>query len=453
MHVIPPQFGALTLVSNCLLSAAARGAAEDIRTIMALEAERRPDSAVLQLGASLLEQLQGRWTAGAQCLAASPDVAVYRLQEAFCWLCAGEATTARRLLEQARSLAQRQAGYPVWWLEAWLAWRAGDADTAGRAVAAYLGAAAAPETPDATDLLRPWRQDADKLSGISLTHTFPQLPAALTGLPGLLRHPRYFPQDWAELVENAATAAGATAVGAPLAGGAWLVAASEWFSRHGGLSTFNREFCQALAACGQAVYCVVPQALPEEVEAARQAGVILLPAPATAGMEPEQWLAFPPALPAGVTPQWLVGHDRITGPAALAWQRHWPQARRVLFIHTAPTEIEWWKERSATGDIARRAEQRQETQLELAEGAALAVAVGPRLHREFATALAGKSSPLPCHALLPGLPDPLPGISPATAENRMLAAGPGGRSATERLGPSRQGAGPLYRQQSPGRRG
>jgi hypothetical protein len=52
--------------------------------------------------------------------------------------------------------------------------------------------------------------------------------------------------------------------------------ATEWFSSKGGLSTFNRRLCVALAAAGAPVICMVPAASREEDEHARVRNVRLV---------------------------------------------------------------------------------------------------------------------------------------------------------------------------------
>ena len=60
----------------------------------------------------------------------------------------------------------------------------------------------------------------------------------------------------------------------------FLSIATEWDSSHGGLSTFNRELCAALARGGHRVYCGVPTANAAEVGRASTATVHLIaPAP------------------------------------------------------------------------------------------------------------------------------------------------------------------------------
>ncbi|MEU3601432.1 glycosyltransferase [Streptomyces sp. NPDC006798] len=162
-----------------------------------------------------------------------------------------------------------------------------------------------------------------------------------------------------------------------------LAVATEWSSSHGGLSTFNRELCRALRASGAEVYCVVLDVTPAEREQADQAGVVLLPARRVPGGSDDLRLAARPELPEGTVPDLIVGHGRITGPAA---QRltldFFPNARRLHIVHMAPDEIEWHK-RGRDVDAGRRAAERTGIERQLGSGAHRVVAVGPRLHDQY----------------------------------------------------------------------
>ena len=85
-------------------------------------------------------------------------------------------------------------------------------------------------------------------------------------------------------------------------------------------------------------------------------------------------------LPNFFVPNIVIGHGRITGFAALRQVTDFYQtAQRVHFVHTAPGEIEFYKEKA---EAAATAEERERQEVSLAEGASLVVAVGPRLARE-----------------------------------------------------------------------
>ncbi|MEV4340123.1 glycosyltransferase [Streptomyces sp. NPDC049590] len=162
-----------------------------------------------------------------------------------------------------------------------------------------------------------------------------------------------------------------------------LSVATEWSSSQGGLSTFNRQLCRALAAAGARVFCVVLDASTAEAEAAGEAGVSLLPAPVRPGASEDMRLTSRPGLPEGVTPDLVLGHGRITGPAAqkLA-DDFYPGARRLHILHMAPDEIEWYKP-DRSHDAGLRAENRTGIERALGRSAHRVVAVGPRLHQEF----------------------------------------------------------------------
>lgn len=164
-----------------------------------------------------------------------------------------------------------------------------------------------------------------------------------------------------------------------------LAVATEWDSKHGGLSTFNRELCTALARCeGVTVLCAVPVLEEGEVERARQVGVRLVAPVPVAGVTEEQALVRPLA---GVDKpvQAVIGHGRISGPAALAQVKdHFPQAAYLHFLHMDPKAIEWQKDHEG-GDPAVTAEQRAELELKLGRQARLIFAVGPELQARYGT--------------------------------------------------------------------
>lgn len=167
-----------------------------------------------------------------------------------------------------------------------------------------------------------------------------------------------------------------------------LVVATEWFSRHGGISTFNRELCTALAKIGRRVCCYVPSATQEEKKAAKTVGVQLLCVDSIDGREPTRdELYRPPDLPRGFGVEIIVGHGRITGPYAAAHVLDYFQsARRIHFVHMIADEIEWHK---GNTDATELAELRMRCEKTLCEGATIVATVGPRIDRETRTLLHG----------------------------------------------------------------
>ena len=238
--------------------------------------------------------------------------------------------------------------------------------------------------------------DKDELMRLwSIARNGGNLPLEVT-FPGLLEFSlRYAPHG------NAEQGLAAPATVRPCV----LVVATEWASRHGGLSTFNRDFCTALATAGARVVCYVPQADIKEISQAKDHGVEIVVANKMVGAKDINLLMQRPALPAGFLPDVVIGHDRVTGSASVTLVRdHFPGSKRVLFIHTSPEEIEWHKEARDDSTSAGRAEERKHEQLSLAEGCSFVVAVGPRLAREFSTDLHGAGNRVTVLEITPGMP-------------------------------------------------
>ncbi|MFZ3002782.1 MAG: leucine-rich repeat domain-containing protein [Undibacterium umbellatum] len=165
-----------------------------------------------------------------------------------------------------------------------------------------------------------------------------------------------------------------------------LSLATEWNSNHGGLSTFNRELCLALAKQGLTVCCAVASATKEEIGQAAGQGVTLILANAT-GDDTHAGLHRKLPLPVGFIPDAIIGHGRITGHAARSQQvDHFTSAARIHFLHMAAGDIEWYKGKD---DAAQTSEERDAQERNLMEGAALVAAVGPRLERHAKDLLNG----------------------------------------------------------------
>lgn len=180
-----------------------------------------------------------------------------------------------------------------------------------------------------------------------------------------------------------------------------LLIATEWFSQHGGISTFNRELCISLARIGQHVVCLVPTASEEEKDAAIKSGITLITAPATTATDTTIALLRRPQLPEGFVPSIVIGHGRITGPFAEAQVAdNFREAQRVHFVHMIPSEIEWYK---GNDRAAKTAEERERLELTLCRNASIVAAVGPRIFRETATLVHGLISPPTVYRFDPGI--------------------------------------------------
>ncbi|MGW0580984.1 CATRA conflict system CASPASE/TPR repeat-associated protein [Streptomyces sp. NPDC002920] len=157
-----------------------------------------------------------------------------------------------------------------------------------------------------------------------------------------------------------------------------LVVADEWFPAHGGVSTFNRALCVALAAAGADVRVMVVASTPEEREDALAKGVRLIDS-ARPGLGGVAALLRRPVLTDGFEPDLVLGHGRVTGPAARQQaEDHFPGAGRLHFLHVEPDRAEGHKPHAEGGPGA-RAEERTDLELELCRGALHPMPVGPRL--------------------------------------------------------------------------
>jgi glycosyltransferase involved in cell wall biosynthesis len=174
-----------------------------------------------------------------------------------------------------------------------------------------------------------------------------------------------------------------------------LSVATEWASGHGGLSTFNRLLCTALAAAGAQVSCRVPGSTRQEQDEATAAGVTLLPSPAMPGGAEYEGLTRRTGLP-DVAPDLIIGHGQVTGPyARVLAEDVFTGCARYHVIHTVPDEAEW--HRVFRRDVAAPlAEQRTKLEWDLGSTATRVVAVGPRLYRRALVELSGyQAAPQP----------------------------------------------------------
>ena len=117
------------------------------------------------------------------------------------------------------------------------------------------------------------------------------------------------------------------------------------------------------------------------MEDALSCEVQLIQAPDCIGLSDEAKLCLPVTL--SFNPDIVLGHGHVTGPAAFARKEFLhPNAKRIHFLHTLPEELEWHKSHHDS-DPAQRAVQKQELETRLSISSDLAVAVGPRLERNW----------------------------------------------------------------------
>ncbi|MFF0204851.1 CATRA conflict system CASPASE/TPR repeat-associated protein [Streptomyces sp. NPDC005017] len=159
-----------------------------------------------------------------------------------------------------------------------------------------------------------------------------------------------------------------------------LVVADEWFPARGGLSSFNSKLCTALAGQGADVRVMVETAGDEERADAARCEVRLVGV-AQLGLTREAALSVPPVFADGFVPDLVIGHGRVTGPAAkVLVERYYKNAARLHFLHVEPDQAEAHKPH-AEGDLAVRSEERTDLELGLCRGALHPMPVGHRLER------------------------------------------------------------------------
>lgn len=187
-----------------------------------------------------------------------------------------------------------------------------------------------------------------------------------------------------------------------------LTVATEWASHHGGISTLNRELCAALASIGHTVFCLVPEADPNDFLEAKKVLVTLVQCPASVQIEGTARFLLCELKNIGPKPDLVIGHDHITGPAARALASRF-DAKYVHFLHTIPHENEGLKTPHAdAANDPLRGEAKLEDQIELARQADLVVAVGPRIKRSFLS----EASLSTVTMLIPGLSADLLKLAP-----------------------------------------
>jgi len=418
---IPPTQNRHKLVESAILISAAMRRGDWIDTFIAATGKQQLSPTEGLFAEVIRIQVDGDWIAAAEKASFRDHVRVdyfpLYCQEAFSWLCADYPEKARAALERFPHSVEHGRSTPATWLACYIALRCKDIAVACELYSIYTGLtelSGAKLCPSEADLLRIW--DSPML--LSAPHPafyYPTLPPSLTGLNQTVSRVLQFEsvlttQLPLENKRNPEITAVST-IASPIIQkqGGVLSISTEWFSRNGGISTFNRELCVSLARNGQRVVCLVPTASYDEVKAAKESGVQLITAPSTNVSESATALLRRPHLPEGFVPTIIIGHGRITGPfAETQVTDNYQEAKRVHFVHMIPSEIEWYKGKD---DAAKTAEERERLEMKLCRNASLVAAVGPRITREIATLIHGLESPPKLHCFNPGILS----ASPATS--------------------------------------
>ena len=189
----------------------------------------------------------------------------------------------------------------------------------------------------------------------------------------------------------------------------YLLVSTEWGSSHGGVSTFNRNLCIALAEFGHTVYCFIPNADNNDIERAAKYNVVILVANKYPGLDIEGQLARGPVKK--ITPDIVIGHDHITGVQALALAREEYRCPYIHLIHTSPEVLEPFKDRQpasiSKGITYSHGNQKRVLQNQLSLESDMVLAVGSQLESSIRTSLAGRKAKELIQSILPGLNEEL----------------------------------------------
>lgn len=190
-----------------------------------------------------------------------------------------------------------------------------------------------------------------------------------------------------------------------MAGGPSIVALStSWGSTHGGINSFNTELCAAFAQLGCLTTCVVLDADSSDLRDAQERGVKLI---ALESRSADFGVAFGEQVVGSlathrISPDLLIGHDLITGPAMLRAHSLGPAqgALRVVLHH-----MHYLSYKALEGD-AQEADEKNSAQRELLGQADIIFAVGPKLKgtAEDMVRHRGQGAPRVVE-IVPGLPN------------------------------------------------
>ena len=156
-----------------------------------------------------------------------------------------------------------------------------------------------------------------------------------------------------------------------------MLLASEWSSKHGGLSTFNRELAIHLAKHPDVeVFFFLPKCDQAETEAAKEKHITLVQAEPIVGVDELQWLCHPPK---DLEIDFVIGHGVVLGCQAQIIRKN-DTCKWIQFVHTDPEELGMFKDYP---HAVSKGEEKHQTEVKLCEMADFVVTVGPKLAEEY----------------------------------------------------------------------
>ena len=156
-----------------------------------------------------------------------------------------------------------------------------------------------------------------------------------------------------------------------------VLLASEWSSKRGGISTFNRELAIQLAQNPKvAVSVFLPECDQTERDTAKSNSITLVQAEHRPGIDKMLWLCHPPK---DLEIDFVIGHGVVLGRQAQIIRDN-RECKWVQFVHTDPEELGMFKDYP---DAVPKGEEKHQTEVKLCEIADFVVAVGPKLAEAY----------------------------------------------------------------------
>ena len=200
-----------------------------------------------------------------------------------------------------------------------------------------------------------------------------------------------------------------------------VLLASEWSSKHGGLSTFNRVLAIQLAQNPKvAVSVFLPECDQTERDAAKK-NITLVQAEPRPGIDKMLWLCRPPK---DLEIDFVIGHGVVLGRQAQIIRDN-RSCKWVQFVHTDPEELGMFKDYA---DAVSKGEEKHQTEVELCEMADFVVAVGPKLAEVYRSYLRHCGKDRDVFELTPGIFSEFSNVLQSTQERgkfRVLSFGRG----------------------------
>ena len=176
-----------------------------------------------------------------------------------------------------------------------------------------------------------------------------------------------------------------------------VLLASEWGSKRGGLSTFNREFAIELAKHPEVQVSVfLPRCDHEEENAALKHNVTLIQAKRRPGYDENEWLSFPPK---DLQIHFVIGHGVVLGRQAQIISES-RECKWIQFVHTDPEELGMFKDYP---DALSKGEKKHRDEVDLCAMADFVVAVGPKLAEAYRSYLRSFEKDQKVFVLTPGI--------------------------------------------------